>query len=107
PRAETVEQPLERRQVEDVLQALAVGLEHDREGWVLARDLEQRLRLQALLPERRPLVGPPARDQEGAGGVLTEPRPEERRLADLVDDQVLDLLRIDRDEVARRRRVGV
>ena len=44
-------------QVEDVLKALAIGLEHDRKLRVPARDLQQALRLQALLPERRPLAG--------------------------------------------------
>jgi hypothetical protein len=42
-------------QVEHVAQALAVGLEHDREVAV-ARDLEQRLGLQPLLPQRRALA---------------------------------------------------
>ena len=55
-RLEAVEDPLQRRQVEDVLQALAVGLEHDRERAVVARDLEQALRLQPLLPQRRALA---------------------------------------------------
>ena len=55
-RAQPAEQPLQRRQVEDVLQALAVRLEDDREARVLARDLEQPLRLEPLLPERRPLA---------------------------------------------------
>ena len=52
-RADLPEQPLQRRQVEDVLQALAVRLEHDREARVLPRHLEQPLRLEPLLPERR------------------------------------------------------
>src|SRR5581483_6238555 len=47
------EQSTERGQVEDVLQAFAEGLEHDRERGVAACDLEQRLGLQPLLPERR------------------------------------------------------
>src|SRR5262249_37489771 len=62
-RAEPAEQPLQRRQIEYVLQALAVGLEHDREARILARDLEEALCLEPLLPERRPLTGPPARDE--------------------------------------------
>ena len=102
-----MQQPLEGRQVEDVLQALAVGLEDDREGRVLARDLEERLRLQPLLPKRRPLIGPPPRNQQRPRRVLAEARSEERRVADLVDDQVLDLLGIDQHEVAGRRGVGV
>src|SRR5207237_843149 len=58
PCAQPLEQLLQRRQVEDVLQALPIGLEDDRKGAVTARDLEQPLRLQPLLPERRALVGP-------------------------------------------------
>src|SRR5439155_26948590 len=61
PRAQALEQALQRRQVEDVLQALAVGLEHDRERGVAPRNLQERLRLQALLPQRRALTGPAAR----------------------------------------------
>ena len=64
------EQLAQRRQVEVVLQELAVGLEHDRERSVALGDLQQRLRTQALLPEWRALAGPPARDQERACGVL-------------------------------------
>ena len=69
PRAQALQQPLQRRQVEDVLQALAVGLEHDRERRVAARDLQQRLRLQALLPERRALAR-----AGGAGSAASGPR---------------------------------
>ena len=54
---------------------------------------EQGLRLQPLLPERRPLAGPPSGDQEGARGVLAEARAEERRAADLLHDELLELVR--------------
>ena len=47
------QQVVQAGQVEHVAQDLAVGLEHDRELRVAARDLEQRLRLQPLLPQRR------------------------------------------------------
>ena len=97
----------ERREVEDVLQALAIGLEHDRERAVRPRDLEQALRLEALLPERRPLAGPPARDEQRAGGVLAEARAEERRLPHLLDDELLDLVRLDEQVGERRRDVRV
>ena len=107
PRAQALQQPLQRGQVEDVLQALAVGLEHDRERRVAARDLQQRLRLQALLPERRALAGPAARDQQRAARVLAEARAEERRVAELLRDELLDLLGLEQHLVDRRRRVGV
>ena len=90
---DAVEDALQRRQVEDVLQALAVGLEHDRERAVVARDLEQALGLQPLLPQRRALARATTRDQERAGGVLPEPRSEQRGAPHLLDDELLDLVR--------------
>ncbi len=74
------------------LQALAVGLEDDREVLVAARDLEQALRLQPLLPQRRAPARVGARDQQRASGVLAKARPEQRRAAELGDDRRLDLL---------------
>ena len=64
--------------VEHVAQALAEGLEDDGEFPVLARDLEQRLRLEALLPQRRALARPGPGDEQRAGGVLAEARAEQR-----------------------------
>src|SRR2546430_10358025 len=87
-----VQQLLERRKVEDVLKAFAIRLEHDREARVFARDLEQPLRLQALLPERRALAGPPARDEERPCRVLAEARTEERGLAHLGKHELVELL---------------
>ena len=106
-RAQPAEQPLQRGQVEHVLQALAVRLEDDREARVLARDLEQPLRLEPLLPERRPLARPAARDEQRARRVLAEARAEERRLPHLGEHEVLELVRIEHEQVGRRRRVGV
>ena len=97
----------QRGQVEDVAQALAVGLEDDREAGEVARDLEQALRLQPLLPERRALAGVGARDQQRAGGVLAEAGAEQRRAGELGDDQVLELVGLDQDQVGGRRLVGV
>ena len=86
------QQLLEPGEVEHVAQALAVGLEHDRELAVAPRDLEQGLRLQALLPQRRAPARVGARDQQRAGRVLAEARAEQRRAAQLADDQVLELV---------------
>ena len=69
----------EARQVEHVAQALAVGLEDDRELAVALGHLEQRLRLQALLPQRRAPARVGAGDQQRARGVLAEARAEQRR----------------------------
>ena len=98
---QSLQQPLQRRQVEDVLQALPVGLEDDRERAVLAGDLEEALRLEPLLPERRPLARPAAWDQERATGVLAKARAEERGAAELGHDELLDLRRVD-DQFLRR-----
>ncbi len=106
-RAQPVQQLLQRREVEDVLQALAVRLEHDREARVLARDLEQVLRLQPLLPERRALAGPAARDEQRTRGVLAEPRAEERGLPHLREHELVELLRSEQQQVRRRRHVGL
>ena len=107
PRLETGQQPLQSRQVEDVLKAFAIGLEDNRERAVALRDLEQALRLQPLLPERRALAGPAPRDEQGPRGVLPEPRAEERASAELGHDELLDLVRVDDQLVGGRRRVRV
>ncbi len=107
PRLQALEQLLQRGEVEDVLQALAVRLEDDRERAVLACDLKQSLRLEPLLPERRPLAGPPARDQQRTARVLAEVRAEERGGRELAHHEVLDLRRVDDQLVGGRRRVGV
>ena len=101
------QQVAQRRQVENVLQALAVGLEDDREAGEVPRHLEQALGLQPLLPERRALAGVGARDQQRARGVLAEPGPEQGRVGELADDQLLELLGVDQNEVGGRRLVGV
>src|SRR5439155_5534343 len=107
PGPEPLEEPLQGRQVEDVLEALAVGLEDDRERAVAARDLEQALRLEALLPERRALARAAPRDQERARRVLAEPGAEERRSAELLDNELLDLVGPEQDVVRRRQRVRI
>ena len=91
-RLEPAQDPLQRREVEDVLQALAIRLEDDRKGAVVARHLEQALRLEALLPERRPLARTATRNEQRPPCVLTEPGAEQGRLPDLLHDEILDLL---------------
>ena len=97
----------EGREVEHVLQALAVGLEDHREAGEVPRDFEQALGLQPLLPERRALAGVGARDQQRARGVLAEAGAEQGRAGELADDQVFELVRVDQHEVGGRRLVGV
>ena len=80
---------LEARDVEDVLQALAHGLEHDREGRVARGDLEQRRGALALLPQRLAPVGAAAGQQQRARRALAEPGREQGRPAELVGDALL------------------
>ena len=79
-------------QVVDVLEALAHGLEDDRERGVLAGHLEQGGGALPLLPQRAAAAGVAAREQQGPGGALAEPGGEQRRAADLLGDQVVDLV---------------
>ena len=95
------------RQVEDVLQAFAAGLEHDREGGIAPSHLQQGLRFQPLLPEGSPLSRPAARDQERARSVLPEARAEERALPDLLHDELLDLVGLDEQLGQRRGGIGI
>ena len=82
----------QRRQVEDVRQALAVGLDEDREGAIARGDREQVGRPLALLPERRPRARPASRQEQGSGRVLAEAAGEHRRRRKRPDDEVLDLV---------------
>ena len=101
------QQRLEPGQVEHVAQALAVGLQHDRELAVALGDLEQRLRLEPLLPERRALARPGARQQQRPGGVLAEARAEQGRAGQLAHDQLLQLVGLDQHQLGGGRLVGV
>ena len=98
---------MERGQVEDVLQAFAIRLEHDRELRVPAGHLQQVLRLQALLPERCALSGTPAGDEERSRGVLAKTGAVQRRLRQLAEQEVLDLPGVEGEVGQRGRHVGV
>ena len=77
------------RQVEDVRQALAIGLDQDREAAVAAGDREEVGGPLALLPERGPRARPAPGQEQRPRGVLPEPRGEQGGPADGRDDQVL------------------
>ncbi len=98
-RADVAHQVDQAGHVEDVLDALAHGLEHDREGRVLAGDLEQLRGALALLPQRLAPVGPAAGQQQGPGGALAEARGEQRRPADLLGDQSAHVVGVEGDQV--------
>ena len=74
--------------VEDILNALANGLQHDRERRVLAGDGEQLRRPLALLPQRLAPAGIAAWQQQRPSGALPEPGGEQRRPTDLLGHQV-------------------
>ena len=104
-RAEPAEQVLQRGQVVDVLQALADGLEQDRERRILAGHVEQLRGPLPLLPERRAFARGAARQQQRPGRALAEPGREQRRTADLFGDDVLDLVGVESEQVGARRGV--
>ncbi len=91
-RGDAPEQIHEAGQVEDVAQALAVGLQEQRERAVARGDREQVGRLLARGPERRALPGMPPRQEQRAAGVLAEARGEDRGGAEAADEEVLDLV---------------
>ena len=88
------EQLAQRRQVEDVAQALPVGLDEDREAAIAARHLQQVGRPLTLLPQRRSRSRASSWQEQRPRRVLAEARREQRRRANLRHDEVLDLLRI-------------
>ena len=100
--AQLAEDVAQRRDVEDVLEALPRRLEEDGERRVLGGDGEQVSRLLALLPQRRALVRPASRQQQRTAGALTEPRREQRRLRQRGDDQLLDVLGLDEHRFERQ-----
>ena len=89
---------LERGQVVDVLEALADRLQDDGERRVVARDVEQLLRALALLPQWRALARVAARQEQGAGGALAEAGREQGGVADLLGDDVGDLVSVELEE---------
>ncbi len=86
--------------VEDVLEALADRLQHDRERAVLARHLQQLRGALALLPQRGALAGAAPRQQQRTGGALAEAGREQGRAAHLVGDDPVDLALVE-DDVGR------
>ena len=103
---QAAQQLLQAGDVEHVLEALAVGLEHDREVVVAAGDLEQVLGLEPLLPEWRAPAGVGARDQQRARCVLAKARAEQGGAAELGGDGLLDLVGLEQHELADRLPAG-
>ncbi|OIQ82813.1 hypothetical protein GALL_353900 [mine drainage metagenome] len=93
----------ESADVEVVLEALARGLEQDREVRVVRRDAEQLRRAVALLPERLATVRASSRQQERTGRGLPEPRAEQRGPGQLRAHRIGDLVRVDQEVVEGER----
>ena len=66
---------------------------------MVLRHFEQLRRLLPLLPQRRPLVGVQARQQQRARCAFPEARGEQGRPADLVRDEMLELVRVEHEEL--------
>src|SRR5438034_5825460 len=73
----------QRREVERVLQDVAIRLDENREGRELPHRLEQVLRLETLEPERHSASWIAARQEQRARCVHAEARTEQRRVTDL------------------------
>ena len=88
-------------QVEHVVDALAGGLEQDREVGMVGGHGQQIGRLLALLPQRRAPIGSAPGQQQGPGRALAEPRREHGRLRELGHHHRLDLVGVDGQLVER------
>jgi hypothetical protein len=99
-------EPQEGGQVVDILQNLAERFEDDRERRVPSRNFEELRRSLALLPERAALVRVDARHEQRACRALPEARGEQRRPADLVGDDLLQLVGVEHEELGARRLGG-
>ena len=102
PRAHVAHELGEPRDVVDVLQDLAHRLEHHRELLEPARDAEQLGGLLALLPQRGAAGRVAPGQQQRAGRALAEPRGEQRGVADLGRDHLLDLVRVEQHVLGGR-----
>ena len=93
--------------VEDVAQALAVGLQQHRERSEARRDRQQIGGPLALLPQRAAAARPAFRQQQRPAGGLAELRGEQRRSAERLQHQFFDLVRRRDQQLRIRRLVGL
>ena len=96
---------LQRRKVVDILQAFADGLEDDREGGVLPRDVQQLGGALPLLPQGLPFARVLPGEQQGAGGALAETGGEEGAAADLRRHDLFEFLRVEQEQLGPGRLV--
>ena len=97
----------QRGHVEEVAQALAVGLEQQRKRRIARGHAEQIVGALAQLPEGRALIGAPARQQKGAAGGLAKTAGKERGGAELAQDELHGFGGLDEEPVGIGRLVGV
>ena len=106
-RADASQEVGERGHVEVIAHHLAPRLGQDWEVRVLAGDLQQVRAAHALLPQRRALARPPARQQQRARCVLSKMRGEQSRRGELGGNELLHLFRLEDQLLQRRRRFDV
>ena len=104
---EPLEQPLEPRHVEGVVEALAQRLGHDREFGQAPDRLQERVGLEALQGRGRPLAADHAWNEKGAYGAVAEARREERRADERPPQQRVHFLRRHELRQALERRRGL
>ena len=93
--------------VKDVAQALAIGLEQQRERGIARGHAEQIVGALAQLPQRRAGIGAAARQQQRAAGSLAKAAGKERRRAELAQHELHGFGRLNEEPVGIGRLVGV
>ena len=84
-----------RRHVEHLLQALTRGLEQHRKARILGRDLQQPGRTLTLLPQRHPLTGAAARQQQRPARDFPEAGREQGRRGQVAHDGLANLVGVE------------
>ena len=97
----------QRRHVENVAQALAIGLEQQRERGIARGHAEQIVRALAQLPQRRALVGAAARQQQRAARGLAKAPGKQRRRSQLAQHKLHGFGRLHQNPIRIGRLVGV
>src|SRR5216684_4154557 len=104
--AEELQNLDQRRNIEDIAQNLAVGLQDDRKRSELRSDLQQIVGPLPLLPQRRAALRPVTRKQKSARSGLAKFRREKRARAELPDHQLLDFFDIRHHQLGARWQIG-
>jgi hypothetical protein len=99
PGADVAQHLAQRRQVEHIVEALAGGLQQDREAGVAPGHRQQVGRALALLPQRRAPIGAAAGQQQGPGRRLAEPAGEQRRVGQLAHHHLAHLVGVEGERV--------